>query len=151
MNAVTVDPVLARTTARLLAAGAACGGALALLCAALAAWRLWQGGAPAAPALAVWLLLLPERVLALRLHFDARLFADLADTRHPDTALPALDRALQALQLRAAPLATRPLAQRTLGARRLLLWHAAVVTLQFTLLAGLLAAPLLAPMQGDSR
>lgn len=147
---VDTSPALARTTARLLAAGAACLGTLALLCAALAAWRLWQGGVPAAPALAVWALLPLERVLATRLHFDARLFADLADARQPQAALVSLDQALHQLGLRAAPLHTRPLAERALGARRLLQWHATVVALQLLLLTWALAAPALAPLRGEA-
>ena len=143
MNTTTVDTaaigertVLA-TTARLLGAASTAIGALGLFSAALAALGLALSAARAAPAslvcLGLVLLLLPlERLLALRLRFDAGLFADLAHARAtPLAALDALDAALLALRLRAPAATRRPVVNRVLGARRLLLWHAATVAAQY--------------------
>ncbi len=106
--------------------------ALALLALALRPALPWA-------ALAVLVLLPAERVLALRLRFDAGLFADLAEGR---LDLPALDAALAALRLRRAAALPRALPERVAGARRLVLQHALLVLLQA---AALLAALSLAP------
>lgn len=58
-----------------------------------------------------------ERVLALRVAFDARLFQRLADGRLTD--LPALDNALQHVLSIPAAKTGRPLPPRIAGARRL--------------------------------
>ena len=139
-TAFDADCGLAGATARLLAACASTLGALALVCATLAAAGLLLRvpGLPAAWLLAVLAATPVERVLALRLSFDAGLFADLAQARSPQpVALAALDQALQTLRLRAAAVHTRPLAERARGAQRLIAWHAGCAALQF---AGLLAA-----------
>ena len=88
---------------------------------------------------AVVLLGLAERVLVLRLDFDARLFDALADGRLPTLGL--LDAALTGLGLRpAGPL--RALPDRINGTQRLLRLHWLMTTLQ---LLGLAGALLLAP------
>ena len=130
------DRTLAATTARWLRAGARCAGTLGLGCAGLAAAALLLLPLPLparAAALAVLALLPAERVLALRLHFDAGLFADLARSGPaPQQALGSLDLALQALRLRTPSTSPtlRPLPDRVRGAQRLLAWHAAGVGLQ---------------------
>lgn len=135
MNAVIAesqaDRSLCATTAHLLSATARCAGALGLLCALLAAAMLFQR-TPNPLAAAMALALLPmERVLALRLHFDAGLFADLArGVTNPVLALDALDHALSALRLRAPAAVSRSLAERVDGARRLVFWHGAVAAAQ---------------------
>ena len=137
------DRALAAAGARLLAASATTAGALGLGCAALAALALLLH-APAAPALLLAVLALApvERVLALRLRFDAGLLADLARAPALQTGdLATLDQTLHVLRLRQAPPAIRPLADRVRGAQRLLAWHAGCATLQF---AGLLTAAALA-------
>lgn len=134
------DHSLAGATARLLSASASAAGALGLACAALAAAALLlrAPGAPAAVLLAVLAAAPVERLLALRLQFDAGLFADLARARGPQpVALVALDRALQVLRLRTASPTVRPLADRARGAQRLIVWHGTCALLQF---AGLLVA-----------
>lgn len=103
-------------------------GALALGCAAVVALGLlveaWRGHLLAAPLLV--LALTPvERYLALRLRFDAGLFADLADGRIG--SLDALDAGLAVLSVRRA--APRTLDDRLRGARRLWRYHAVVVAL----------------------
>ncbi len=103
-------------------------GALALGCAAVVALGLlveaWRDHLLAAPLLA--LALAPfERYLALRLRFDAGLFADLADGRIG--SLDALDAGLTVLGVRRA--APRTLDNRLQGARRLWRYHAVVVVL----------------------
>lgn len=125
------DRSLCGTTAHLLAATARCAGALGLLCALLAAVMLFQRTPnPLAAALALALLPL-ERVLAMRLHFDAGLFADLARGHsNPVLALDALDHALAALRLRAPAAVSRSLADRVDGARRLVFWHGATAAAQ---------------------
>lgn len=78
-------------------------------------------------------MLLPvERVLALRLHFDAGLFTDLAEGR---TRLASLDAALAALGLRRPAGVPRALPLRVAGARRLAMQHLAVALLQAAALA----------------
>jgi hypothetical protein len=130
------DRTLAATTARWLQAGARSAGALGLGCAGLAAAALLLQPLPlpARAAAVVALALLPaERVLALRLHFDAGLFTDLArGGLPPRQALGSLDLSLQALRLRgpAATATLRQLPDRVRGAQRLLAWHAAGVGLQ---------------------
>jgi hypothetical protein len=127
---------LADATACWLSAGARSAGTLGLGCAALAATALLLLPLPLparAAALAPPALLPAERVLALRLHFDAGLFAGLAGNRlSPPQALGSLDLALQALRLRGPSTAStlRPLSERVRGAHRLLAWHAACVGLQ---------------------
>lgn len=84
---------------------------------------------------AVVLLGLAERVLALRLDFDARLFDALADGRLP--TFTALDAALSGLGLRpAGPL--RALPDRIKGTQRLLRLHWLMTLLQLLGLAGAL-------------
>ncbi|MFT3953772.1 MAG: hypothetical protein QM722_05070 [Piscinibacter sp.] len=141
------DRLLCGTTARWLAAVARCAGALGLGAAALAALALLMLPAPRVITtmgfLAVLLISLAERLLALRLVFDAGLFADLADRdAHGDAPVTfaSLDAALQALGLRRAPAATRGLLERIAGARRLSLQHLAVVLAQVALLAAALLA-----------
>lgn len=134
----SADTLLASTTARLLHASATALGALGLLSLALAGAALLLHPAPAAAARALLLAVLAvapiERLLALRLHFDAGLFADLSvDLGRPGAVNPlsALDQALQTLRLRPPSPALRPLAERANGACRLLFWHACCVVLQF--------------------
>jgi hypothetical protein len=74
-----------------------------------------------------------ERYLALRLRFDAGLFADLADGRIADLA--ALDAGLGMLGLRKAAQSPRTLDDRLQGARRLWRRHAIVAALMATLTA----------------
>ena len=139
--------VLARSTARLLDACAAAAGSTALLCAGAAALALAMREAPPAAlsfALPLVLALLPlERLLWLRLRFDAGLFADLAlELDRADAAASAgatLDAALHALRLRPPAHAPRPLADRALGARRLAVRHVLVALAQVGLLAAALA------------
>ncbi len=125
------DRSLCSTTAHLLVATARCAGAVGLLCALLAAVMLFQRTPnPLAAALALALLPL-ERVLAMRLHFDAGLFAELArGAVNPVLALDALDHALAALRLRAPAAVSRSLADRVDGARRLVFWHGATAAAQ---------------------
>ena len=141
-----VEPALCTTTARLLAASVTSLGALGLGCAMLAAAALLLHPPVAATAayalLGTLVLAIGERVLALRLHFDAGLFAELArDPAAPRRALHTLDQALQTLRLRAAAAAPRPLLDRVAGARRLVVWHAATVAAQCAgLLLGVVAS-----------
>lgn len=92
----------------------------------------------------VWMLCsalalgLAERVLALRLAFDARLFEALANGGLPTLGL--LDQALAAVGLRRASAHSRGLAERVSGTRLLVMQHIAVVALQ-ALLAGALLMP----------
>lgn len=145
-----------RVTARWLAACGRPVGALGLGLAGVAALALLltalpgagpRGLAPAElraahlPTLALaatLLLALPERVLALRLAFDAGLFTDLALPRHaapaPAARLAALDEGLHLLGLRPATAQPRPLHARIAGARRLARQHLAVVGAQATTL-----------------
>jgi hypothetical protein len=105
-------------------------GALALGCTAATAigyvvdaWRDEAMGM----ALAVLVLTPFERYLALRLRFDAGLFADLANGRIAD--LGALDAGLAALGIRKAAQSSRTLADRLQGARRLWGYYALVAIL----------------------
>ena len=155
------EPTLARTTAQLLHACAAAAGGAGLLCAAGAMLGLLMP-APGTAALlcALVLALLPlERLLGLRVRFDAGLFTDLAHAldRNDDAlaagaarcaampagaAIPAcaaLDAALHALNLRDPAAAPRPLIDRAQGARRLALQHALAALAQFALLMSALA------------
>lgn len=68
-----------------------------------------------------------ERYLALRLRFDAGLFADLADGRIADLA--ALDAGLVALGVRKTPPRPRSLDDRLAGSLRLWRFHAGVAAL----------------------
>lgn len=137
-EAQALDRALAGACARLLAACAGSAGALGLACAVLAAAALLlrAPGGTAWGLLAVLAVAPVERLLALRLHFDAGLFADLQHDARPAT-LSALDDALHRLRLRRPAQALRSLADRAHGARRLIGWHAGCVTLQ---LIGLLVA-----------
>lgn len=105
-------------------------GALALGCTAataigyvVGAWRDEAMGM----ALAVLVLTPFERYLALRLRFDAGLFADLANGHIAD--LGALDAGLAALGIRKAAQSNRTLADRLQGARRLWRYYALVAIL----------------------
>ena len=71
---------------------------------------------------------LAERVLAVRLQFDAALFDALAQGRIGH--LGGLDAGLAALSLRADTGETRPLDVRLTGALQLLRWHRSAVVLQ---------------------
>jgi hypothetical protein len=102
-------------------------GTLALGCVAVAAigslvgaWR----GEIVGFALLVLALTPLERYLALRLRFDAGLFAELADGRIADLA--ALDAGLVMLGVRKSAHAPRTLDDRLRGARRLWRFHAIV-------------------------
>lgn len=138
------ERTLADTTARLLAACASTAGPLGLGAAALAtvALLLHPPGTPTLLLLGVLAVAPGERVLALRVRFDAGLFAELAGTTLPQPlALAALDQALQSLGLRRATPTLRPLHERVGGARRLAAWHAGCVALQcLALVAGAVAS-----------
>lgn len=105
-------------------------GAMALGCAAVLIFgcmlQTWRGDAVAV-VLLVLVLSPVERYLALRLRFDAGLFADLADGRIADLA--ALDAGLAMLGVRNAPQRPRTLDDRLAGSRRLWRFHAVVVAL----------------------
>ncbi len=139
------EPALARTTARLRQACAGAAGSIGLLCAAGAMLALLMGLPPlAAVACALVLALLPiERLLWLRVRFDAGLFTDLARALDHAGEAPSagatLDAALHALQLRGPAGAPRPLIDRAQGARRLAHRHALVALVQFALLLSALA------------
>lgn len=103
-------------------------GALALCCAVVAALgtlaHAWRDAAMGFALLA--LVLTPvERYLALRIRFDAGLFADLASARIDD--LVALDAGLTALGIGKDPQSLRTLDDRLQGSRRLWRSHALVV------------------------
>jgi hypothetical protein len=89
-------------------------------------WR----GATMGLALLVLALTPFERYLALRIRFDAGLFADLADGRIADLA--ALDAGLGILGARKAAQSIRTLDDRLQGARRLWRFHAIVAALMAT-------------------
>lgn len=131
------DRATCRVLARWLAAWRQAFGALGLGAALVAALVMLRPGALPQAALAacaaVLLLALAERVLALRLGFDAGLFADLGE----DAAftLEHLDGSLHALGLRAASARPRALTDRVAGARRLCVQHAGLVLLQCAALA----------------
>ncbi len=78
-------------------------------------------------ALLVLVLTPLERYFALRLRFDAGLFADLASGRIAD--LTVLDAGLATLGVRKAPQSSRTLDERLKGSRRLWRFHATVVVL----------------------
>ena len=106
-------------------------GALALSCALVAALgtlaQAWRDAALGFALLA--LALTPvERWLALRIRFDAGLFADLASGRIDDLA--ALDTGLAALGFGKGPRSSRTLDDRLRGGRRLWRRHAFTVGLQ---------------------
>ncbi len=106
-------------------------GALALCCAVVAALgtlaHAWRDAALGFAALA--LALTPvERYLALRIRFDAGLFADLASGRIDDLA--ALDAGLSALGIREDKPSLRTIDDRLEGTRRLWRRHALIVGLQ---------------------
>ena len=125
----TQDRARCATMSRWLGASSVLG-ALALCCATaiaigyvVGAWR----DATMGLALLVLGSTPVERYLALRLRFDAGLFADLADGRIADLA--ALDAGLAALGVRKTPLRPRTLDDRLAGSRRLWRFHAVVVVL----------------------
>ena len=122
------ERVLCVTTARWLSASSGVVGALGLLSALIAAVLLVARAPLPGLAAAALLLSLAERVLAMRTHFDAGLFADLA---RPPGAPDLLDEALAGLHLRAPSAAPRALADRVQGARRLTQQHALLALLQF--------------------
>ncbi len=139
------EQVLCAATARWLAATTAVFGALGLWAAAGAMLLLVARVPQPAWAGCALLLLLAERVLALRTRFDAGLFADLAQgtacpchrraadmpqQTSPTEPLQLLDAALASLRLRQAAAAPRSLVQRVQGALRLSLQHGALATLQ---------------------
>lgn len=106
-------------------------GALALCCAVVAALgtlaHAWRDAAMGFALLA--LASTPvERYLALRIRFDAGLFADLASARIDNLA--ALDAGLAALGVGKRPQHTRTLDDRLQGSRRLWRSHALIVGLQ---------------------
>jgi hypothetical protein len=105
-------------------------GTIALGCAAVVLFgcmlQSWRGDAVAI-VLLVLALSPVERYLALRLRFDAGLFADLADGRIADLA--ALDAGLATLGVRRTPQRPRTLDDRLAGSRRLWRFHAIVVAL----------------------
>lgn len=106
-------------------------GALALCCALVAALgtlaHAWRDAALGFALVA--LALTPvERYLALRIRFDAGLFADLASARIDNLA--ALDAALTALGVRKDSQSPRTLDDRLEGSRRLWRSHALIVGLQ---------------------
>ena len=149
MNAA--DIALCHTTARWLAACGRCAGALSGGIAIVSALALLgphrPGAAAGASFAAALLLVLPERLLALRLAFDAGLFRDLAadppGRADGPSALRLLDAALLSLGLRRAPVRVpvpvpvpvRPLAERVAGARRLSRQHLGLVLAQTAALA----------------
>lgn len=150
----TSASLLCGATARWLAAVGTVAGALGGG-AALGAAALWLLKAPwAGCAVVALLLVLPERLLALRTRFDAGLFAELAarlDTSpgdagtHTEQVLASLDDALAALGLRPPSVGTRGLAERVQGARRLAMQHIAVGLVQ----AGAVLAQLMATAWAD--
>ncbi len=106
-------------------------GALALCCAVIAAVgtlaHAWRDAAMSFALLA--LALTPgERYLALRIRFDAGLFADLASARIDDLA--GLDTGLAALGIGKGRRSLRALDERLHGSRRLWQRHALIVGLQ---------------------
>jgi hypothetical protein len=88
--------------------------------------QAWRGDAIVIVLLVLALMPL-ERYLALRLRFDAGLFADLADGRIAD--FTALDAGLTMLGVRKMPPRPRSLDDRLAGSRRLWRFHAVVATL----------------------
>lgn len=106
-------------------------GALALCCAVVTAFgtlaHAWRDAAMGLALLA--LALTPvERYLAMRIRFDAGLFADLASARIDDLA--GLDTGLAALGIGKDPQSLRTLDDRLQGSRRLWRHHALIVGLQ---------------------
>jgi hypothetical protein len=138
------DRTLCITLSHFMRAAGLCAGALSLLLTgmALLAWLLsplalapWGRAA----ALAVMVLGVVERYLALRVGFDARLFDGLE--KGSVASLAALDQALGQLGLRSASAVPRSLHDRVQGARRLVRCHLAVVAVQLVL-AGMMMADL---------
>lgn len=137
MNTDVIEPphlderTLCATTAHLLSATARCAGGLGVAC-ALMAVALLALNRSAGPAALLALALVPvERVLALRLHFDAGLFRELArEAQDGRPQLASLDQALQRLRLRKPSALPRPLEDRIEGSRRLVAWHVAVAAVQ---------------------
>ena len=83
------------------------------------------------------LALLPaERLLCLRLQFDANLFSALG---RGQSDLTDIDQALLEIGLRKAQVTTRSLDSRIAGTRRLVRWYAWVLSAQFLLALGLCA------------
>ncbi len=123
------DRARCATMSRWLAA-ASVTGALALCCAVVIALgymaQAWRDEAMGF-ALLVLVLTPLERYFALRLRFDAGLFADLASGRIADVTV--LDAGLATLGIRKAPQSSRTLDERLKGSRRLWRFHATVVVL----------------------
>ena len=123
------DRARCATMSRWLAAASVLG-ALALCCAlVIALGYMAQAWRDETMGLALLVLALTplERYLALRLRFDAGLFADLASGRIAD--LTALDAGLVTLGVRKAPQSPRTLDDRLRGSRRLWRFHAMVAIL----------------------
>jgi hypothetical protein len=112
----------------------------ALASVALATLHLAHGGALWLSALAVLLLVLAERYLALRLAFDARVFEALAQGHIESSA--DFDAALRQLGFAKAAQAERSIEDRVGGAMRLWRWHVATLLLQLALALPLLLAEL---------
>ena len=124
------DRARCATMARWLEAASTLG-ALALCCALVAALgTLAHAWRDAALGFALFALALTpfERYLALRVRFDAGLFADLASGRIAD--LGALDAGLAGIGVGKGPQSLRTLDDRLHGSRRLWRRHALIVGLQ---------------------
>ncbi len=132
LNADALDPVDRARCAAMSGwlATASVTGALTLCCAVVIALgymaHAWRDEAMGF-ALLVLALTPLERYLALRLRFDAELFADLASGQIADLA--ALDAGLATLGVRKTPQPPRTLDDRLRGSRRLWRFHAAVAIL----------------------
>jgi len=124
--------VLCATTARWLSASGGVAGGVGVGSALMAALLLVARVPLPGLAAAALLLVLAERVLALRTRFDADLFADLA---RQSGGLDLLDHALASLHMRQPSAVPRPLADRVQGARRLTQQHALMALLQFSAVA----------------
>ncbi|MEY4563495.1 MAG: hypothetical protein RLZZ618_2772 [Pseudomonadota bacterium] len=87
--------------------------------------------------IAIAALALVERVLAVRVAFDAKLFKRLA--QHDGMALAGLDQGLQAVMSVPASKAGRPVAARIRGAQRLYRYQVAASLLLMALVLSLVA------------
>lgn len=119
--------------AALLQASAGLGHWALLMVTTTVLMQVWHEQLQAWWLLAMLLLGLAERYLALRLRIDAGLFAALAAGTLPTLSL--LDQALAATGLRQAPSSVRPLVLRVQGTRRLLGAYMAIVLLQSAITA----------------
>jgi hypothetical protein len=139
MTPETPHRALAATTAAWLRASSAIV-PLALLSDVTAVLHARASEAICVAAIAILLLALPERYLAWRVGFDARIFREFATGRIATTT--DFDAALVAIGLRRSAPPDRALQDRVRGAMRLLRHHLAIVTSQLLLttlmLAGLL-------------